>query len=259
MWNLYPQISPDGRRLAFVSTQSGSHELWVAARDGTAARQVTNFGGEPQARSRGTSVRGPRWSPDSTRIVLAAHRHGASDVFIVHAETDEVTAVTSDVSVEIAPSWSSDGAHIYYGVRSGDGWNIWAREVKAYSEPVLVVPNGFAAQSAPDGSLFFTRATESGLWRSAAGRAATLVTDRVQPGDWANWSVTSRGIFLVARSGRDVVLRHVALDGGEVRQVAVLENYSWPGFTITPDGSYVLYPRWDRRQSNIVAAEMTTR
>ena len=40
-----PDVSPDGRRLAFVSTRSGSHELWAAAPDGSNARQVTRFGG----------------------------------------------------------------------------------------------------------------------------------------------------------------------------------------------------------------------
>jgi hypothetical protein len=119
------------------------------------------------------------------------------------------------------------------------------------------VANGFAAQSAADGSLFFARANERGLWRlPASGDAAARVTDSVSAGDWANWSVTSRGVFLVARSGHDIVLRHMPLDGGDFRQVAILENYSWPGFTITPDGSHVLYPRWDRRQSNLMAVEM---
>ena len=38
LWNLYPQVSPDGTQVAYVSTQSGAHELWIAI--GTAAARV---------------------------------------------------------------------------------------------------------------------------------------------------------------------------------------------------------------------------
>ena len=37
-WNHSPDLSPDAKRIAFVSTRSGGAELWVADRDGANAR-----------------------------------------------------------------------------------------------------------------------------------------------------------------------------------------------------------------------------
>jgi hypothetical protein len=51
------------------------------------------------------------------------------------------------------------------------------------------------------------------------------------------------------------VLRHVPLAGGGATDVAQLTNMSWPGITLTPEGAHLLYARWDRRESNIMAIE----
>src|SRR5262249_40719279 len=55
-----PQLSPDGRRLVFMSDRSGSLEIWVSNRDGSSAVQLTSL------RGCGT----PRWSPDGLWIAF---------------------------------------------------------------------------------------------------------------------------------------------------------------------------------------------
>jgi Tol biopolymer transport system component len=260
LWNLYPQLSPDGSKLAYVSTQSGTHELWLAAGDGSSPRQLTAFGSEVRALARGTSVRPPRWSPDGRRIVFAAQRAARVDLYVFDVGTGTLTAMTADDAIEASPSWSSDSRRVYYSVRDGDRSNVWVRDATAGREPELAIAGGVAAQSGQNGALYFTRADRAGVWRLAGdGSAATVVAETVGAGDSLSWAVTPGELFFVAQEGREIVLRRTPLTGGAVERMATLPNYSWPGFSIDAGGTRVLYARWDRRESNIMAAESVTR
>jgi Tol biopolymer transport system component/DNA-binding winged helix-turn-helix (wHTH) protein len=108
-WNHSPDLSPDGSRVAFVSTRSGGAELWVADRNGANARQMTTFGR--------AYLRPPRWSPDGSRILVSASENGRLDLYVVDAATATLTRLTDDDDDEIAPSWAHDGNAVLFGAR----------------------------------------------------------------------------------------------------------------------------------------------
>jgi Tol biopolymer transport system component len=249
LWNLYPQISPDGRQLAYVSTESGGHELWIADRDGAHARQLTRAGG---------GVKSPRWSPDGRRIVFLARHQSAVDVQYVDLSTGDIVPVTADTVNEVAPAWSHDGERVLYGAPDRDGrWNVWSVNPSAPSPPRLEVANAVAAQAAPDGTAwYFTRADQPGLWRtvSNSGTSVERVLDTVATGDELGWTVSRDGLYFVAVQNDTVRLHRAPLMGGESVEIATLAQFTWPGFSLTPDGE-VLYARWDRRDSNLMSIE----
>ena len=90
----------------------------------------------------------------------------------------------------------------------------------------------------------------------AAGGEPRQVVAAVRVGENINWRVTPHGIFFVGATASDeTVLRRAPLDGGPAVDIASMANYSWPGFAIAPDGTSVIFARWDRRDSNILAIE----
>ena len=252
LWNLYPQISPDGERIAYVSTQSGSHELWLADRDGSNARPVT--------RASGGVVKSPRWSPDNRRVVYLARGHGALDVHVVDVATGAVSAITSSSVNEIAPAWSHDGARVLFGAPDDRGhWNVWSVDADGARDSRLEIADAMAAQPAPDGTaLFFTRPHVSGVWRTPSpvrdATDATRIVDNVDSGNTLGWTVTPDGLYFVEERADVVHLRRVRHDGSDAHDVATLAQFTWPGFSIGPDGR-VLYARWDRRESNLMSIE----
>jgi dipeptidyl aminopeptidase/acylaminoacyl peptidase len=61
--DMSPQWSPDGSTLAFISTRTGSSQVFLIERDGGEARQVGDF---PHG------VSNLRWSPDGNSLVVSA-------------------------------------------------------------------------------------------------------------------------------------------------------------------------------------------
>jgi eukaryotic-like serine/threonine-protein kinase len=55
-----PQYSPDGKRIVFISTRSGTYEVWTCASNGRELAQLTSLG----------MTGSPRWSPDSRWIAF---------------------------------------------------------------------------------------------------------------------------------------------------------------------------------------------
>jgi Tol biopolymer transport system component/DNA-binding winged helix-turn-helix (wHTH) protein len=248
-WNHSPDLSPDGKRLAFISTRAGGAELWIADRDGSNARQLTTFGR--------AYIRPPRWSPDGAAILISASVNGQLDLYAIDAATANVTRLTDDQDDEIAPAWSHDGRSVLFGARRSGTWQVMRHSIADGSRTQLTTEGGYAAQPSPDGrTILFTRLEQPGVWTMPAdGGDATLLVPGVRAADTANWRVTANGIFFIGATANQVVARKAPLTGGTAADVAWLGNYSWPGFAITPDGTRVVYAHWDRRESNIMAMD----
>jgi Tol biopolymer transport system component/DNA-binding winged helix-turn-helix (wHTH) protein len=249
-WDFEPQFSPDGRHIAFGSSRSGSHEIWVAGGDGSHPMQLTSFGGPHTGM--------PRWSADGERLVLTAMPEGQADLYTISASGGVPLRLTSHPQDEVAPSWSRDGRWVYFGSRRTGTWQIW--KVATDGEQVIQVTRhgGYAAFEAPEGAwLYHTRIGAPGIWRVPVnGGEETLVVDGLQPDDWANWAVSEAGIHFLVRSDSDTPsVAHLPYGASQPVIVGTLEDMSWGGVSVSPDSRWLLHSRTDRREADLLLVE----
>jgi TolB protein len=110
-----PSWSPDGTRIAFWSTRDGNPEIYVANRDGTNVRRLTNNGGIDQS---------PTWSPNGTQIAFISDRTGTPQVWVMGTDGLGLRKVTSE-SYADRPTWSpAPYNEIAYTARTGPGFDI---------------------------------------------------------------------------------------------------------------------------------------
>lgn len=142
-------VSPDGSRLAFISTRTGSKEIWIAGADGSNQTQLTFF--------EGASIGSPRWSPDATRFAFDGCASGSSDLYLVTIEGGKPVRLTTDPGNEFRPSWSHDGEWIYFGWNRGGGANeqIWKMPAKGGNPVQVTRRGGHEAFETPDGRWLF--------------------------------------------------------------------------------------------------------
>jgi len=75
--DMQPDVSPDGRWVAFASNRSGGFEIWVVGIDGEGLRRVTSGPG---------SKIWPAWSPDGGSILYTRTAEGRSELWTTSAD-----------------------------------------------------------------------------------------------------------------------------------------------------------------------------
>ncbi|MCI0463267.1 MAG: S9 family peptidase [Gemmataceae bacterium] len=106
-----PQVSPDGKTVAYVVTtvdftgHRTSSTIWLAPTTGGAPRPLTNTTKKD---------RHPRWSPDGKRILFESNRSGENQLWVIDitgGEAQQRTTIATDASTGI---WSPDGQWIAF-------------------------------------------------------------------------------------------------------------------------------------------------
>jgi len=112
--NLSPTFSPDGQRIAFVSTRPGLPQIYVMAADGTDQQLFAPFDYGVTG-----SSNAPEWSPDGLSVAFHRDVAGTLQVFVLDVRTRTVRQLTS-VGRNEDPTWAPDSRHLaFVSDRSG--------------------------------------------------------------------------------------------------------------------------------------------
>ncbi|HEV7693723.1 MAG TPA: hypothetical protein VGO52_23005, partial [Hyphomonadaceae bacterium] len=115
-FEMQPQFSPDGKRIAFTSDRGGGDNIWLMNIDGSDKRQVT--------KEEFRLLNEPAWSPDGRFI--AARKHfttqrslGTGEIWIYHVGGGDgyvaVKKANDNLQKELGePIYAPDGKSIYY-------------------------------------------------------------------------------------------------------------------------------------------------
>jgi len=243
-----PQLSPDGRRLVFMSDRSGYVEIWASNRDGSSAVQLTNLRGS------GT----PRWSPDGLWVAFdSTSGGGLSSVWVISSMGGAPRPLVKDQFENLVPSWSHDGKWVYFGSPRSGKDQVWKVPVDGGSPVQVTHDGGFAAMESVDGTtLYFAKSRYDNpeLYKMpVAGGAETPFPEAVRPRSWAAWGPTSRGIFFVPaeRSNSGTSIDFYDFQTRLVRQISLLDRSPF-WLSASANGKEVFFNQAERDESSIV-------
>ena len=242
-----PQFSPDAQRIAFCSARSGKGmDVWVADADGTDPRQLTHGPGGWQC--------GPTWSPDGLRIAFDSQaQDGSWHIWTADIHGGTLQQITRDAGDQNMPTWSHDGAWIYFSWMQGKERDIWrTRVATAEKQRLTDGGGGWVGRESSDGSTVFY---EPGLKdapllaQPLAGGAPRQLAECVTG---TAFSSTTAGVYYMPCSeGRErdglAPVRLLNPATGDDREVARLDGYHYSGvpsgFAVSSDGRTILYSR----------------
>ncbi|MFB6231036.1 MAG: DPP IV N-terminal domain-containing protein [Salinibacter sp.] len=259
-----PSIAPGGNRIAFVSTRSGTSEIWVASSDGSNPAPLTSLDGP--------EIRSIAWSPTGARLCFVAREDGKSDLYMVSASDGSSSRLTQTDSEDLIPRWSQDGRWIYFISNRTGQWEAWRVRTSPKARSVQQVTTGgaVAAQESATGStLYFVRPDTTGIWTASLDTTRfpletepspqnAIINTIVQfdPQDRRSWWVGESGIHFVHRRPNAAVLAYFDFSS---RRILPLHGFSdWKAVqdvAVGPGGAWFAYTHVVRRESDIMLAE----
>jgi len=118
-----PELSPDGRSLAYESTVGENLELFLRDLEtGEERRLTTNE--EPDW--------SPSWSPFGDRIAFVSRRDKNVDIYILTLADLSVERLTNHEDDDINPNWGPDGL-IYFNSNRSGVWEIYSIDPSDWS------------------------------------------------------------------------------------------------------------------------------
>jgi TolB protein len=103
---LSPAWSPDGRKIAYVSFESGNSAIYVQDIT-TGSRQLVS------ARSKGING-APAWSPDGSKLALSLSYQGNPEIYVMDLASRQETRLTNNLAIDTEPRWTPDGQSIIF-------------------------------------------------------------------------------------------------------------------------------------------------
>lgn len=159
-----PSVSPDGKRIAFISDRDGSENLWICNLDGNDPKQLSK---DPQG-----FFESPSWTADGDYVLVSRKpNNGLQEIWMYHVQGGSGVQVTKSSPSANTPAEqqlrdlgvvaSADGKYFYYARRTGSFtyntrfpiWQIVRRDRNTGDEDVITSAPGSAFRPviSPDG------------------------------------------------------------------------------------------------------------
>ncbi|MGD8709006.1 MAG: Tol-Pal system beta propeller repeat protein TolB, partial [Ectothiorhodospiraceae bacterium] len=141
-----PAWSPDRKKLAYVSFEGRSSEIFVQEVATGKRRKVASYKGINGA---------PAWAPDGRRLALTLSKDGNPDIFVLDLDSGRLNQVTNHWAIDTEPVWGPNGKQIYFTSDRGGKPQIYRKSVAGGSAERITFEGDYNANPAlsPDGKL----------------------------------------------------------------------------------------------------------
>lgn len=211
----YPDLSPDGRYLAYASDETGSLDIYVLDLQTSDITHLTHWDDSAEWY--------PAWSPDGRFLAFSSDHRSPNnyDLYIVSWPQGTVYSLTSGAGSDNLPDWSPDGKWIAFERALHGEWNIYLVHPDGSNEHRLIA--GKTPSWSPDGSQLVYGATVNNnreiYLYNIQNRSQKRLTNNAARDQDPCWTVDGNYIFFESNRGGHWNVYRMRTDGSEVTQM----------------------------------------
>ncbi|NOX24804.1 MAG: protein TolB [Deltaproteobacteria bacterium] len=227
-------------KIAYVSDQTGSKEVYLTDILGENSRQVTNHH---------SITVSPRFSPDGSELAYTSYHRGNPDLYLTKLSQSRITrAISWRHGLNIAPAWSANGKTMVVTLSRGGNSDLYLMTINGRIIRRLTKNNGIniSPSWAPDDHRLAFVSDRGGnpqiYIMDMRSRTTTRLTYAGDENTTPNWSPNGKMIAYTGRVGSTHQIFVIAPDGGSPTQLTrYWGDYESPSWA--PDSRQIIFSR----------------
>lgn len=204
-----PAWSHDGKRIAYVSFEKVTPQIFIQDVASGSRYSVSNFPGVNGA---------PAWSPNDNQLAIVLSKGGTPKIYILSLASRQLTQITQGNAIDTEPEWSPDGRSMIFTSDRGGGPQIYQRILATGDTQRITFKGDYNARASfsPDGKYIVMINRESGAYNIAMQDLSSgniLILTRSGYDASPSLAPNGRVVLFESQSGVQGTLGMVSIDG----------------------------------------------
>jgi len=207
---LSPAWSPDAKKLAYVSFETGKPAIYIHELSTGTRTRVADYRGLNSA---------PSWSDDGRSLLVTLSKDGNAEIYKLDIASGSLKRLTNHWSIDTEPTWDHTGEGFYFTSDRSGGPQIYHKASEDAEPRRITFGSRYNARPRPDNEgkyVYYVHQRDKAfhIARTNLKTEEETILTRTESDESPSVAPNGRMLIYATKQGGDSVLTVIAADGG---------------------------------------------